>query len=485
MNRSMNVDTDDLLDYILSQKESEFVEFKANNYSPINTGELISALANGAVLEKKEEAYLVFGVNDSREIVGTDFDPESHVETNQPLQNYFATNISDLASPVKYLISERDGMRVVILIIPRARTYPVKFKGSEYIRVGSAKKKLSEHPEIARKLWEEILRVSFEDGNASELIDRDRIFELLDFLPYFSLRGAVVPKNQDTIIELMANENVIVPKFGKFFITNLGALLFAKDMNEFESLINRGVRLIKYRGSDKSRVDRSIDGQRGYALGLNSLLEHVVLLLPSEEYINGQTRSVRSVFPERAIRELITNMVMHQDLSVSGYAPRIEIYNDRVEFTNPGTPVISVDRFLDSNMSRNPKLARLMRFMGLAEERGMGIDIVEVECESEYLPSLSIVDNDGLTRVTMFDRKTLRQFNSNNRVNLVYMHCSLQYMKHLTLTNESLRARFPDGVLSSTVASRWINEALESGKIKPFDPSSTSRRHANYIPSWA
>lgn len=55
----MTVNPNELLDYILSENESEFIEFKANNHDPYNTGELISALANGAVLENKEEAYLV------------------------------------------------------------------------------------------------------------------------------------------------------------------------------------------------------------------------------------------------------------------------------------------------------------------------------------------------------------------------------------------------------------------------------------------
>ena len=484
INRSMNIESDELLDYILAQSESEFIEFKANNYHHINTGELMSALANGAVLEKKEEAYLVFGVDNEKQIVGTGFDPESHSEVNQPIQNYFATNLND-ADPVKYFTTERDGKKVVIAVIPRAKVYPVKFKGVEYIRVGSAKKKLSEHPEVARKLWEEILRISFEDGHASELVTSERIFELLDIEPYFTLREAQMPSSQDTILDLMINEGIVVPKLGKFFITNLGALLFARDMASFESLMNRGVRLIKYRGNDKTAVERSMDGHRGYAVGINELLDYTVLLLPSEEYMDGQARKTRTIFPRKAIRELIANMIMHQDLSISGYAPRIEIYEDRVEFTNPGVPIIGIDRFLDSNMSRNPKLARLMRFMKLAEERGMGIDIVEAECEVKYLPSPSIMNSDGLTRITIFDHKTLRQFNSRDRVNLVYMHCSLQYVKHLPMTNESLRSRFAEGVLSSTVASRWINESIEAGMIKPFDPNSTSRRHANYIPDWA
>jgi len=479
----MSITPRELLDYLLAQSESEFVEFKANNYSPTNTGELISALANGAVLEKKDEAYLVFGISDDKEVVGTDFDQNSHSETSQPFWNYLATNLSHLGA-LEFLSLTLDEKKVVIIIIPRAKAYPVKFKNVEYIRVASSKKALSAHPEIARKLWEEILKVSFEEGHASDLLDADKVLELLDFSPYFKLRDALVPSKNATILEYMTNESIIVPKLGKYYITNLGALLYARDMSSFDTLLNRGVRLIKYKGNDKTVVERSFDGHRGYAVGLNELLDFTMLLLPSEEYMDGQTRKTRIVFPRQAVRELITNMIMHQDFAVSGFAPRIEIYSDRVEFSNPGAPVISVDRFLDSNMSRNPKLSKLMRFMKLCEERGMGIDIVEAECERKYLPSPSIMNNDGITRVTVFDHKSLRQFNTVDRVNLVYMHCCLQFVKHAPMTNESLRSRFAEGILSSTVASRWINEAIDKQMIRPFDPSSNSRRHASYVPIW-
>ena len=96
--------TDKLLDYLLNQGESEFIEFKSNNYNALNMGQLISALANGAVLKKKDEAYLVMGVSNNLEVVGTTFDPESHKEKSQPIQNYFATNLS-YAGILKYWIT--------------------------------------------------------------------------------------------------------------------------------------------------------------------------------------------------------------------------------------------------------------------------------------------------------------------------------------------------------------------------------------------
>jgi ATP-dependent DNA helicase RecG len=475
----------ELLDYLLLHHESEFVEFKGSNSSPENIGELVSALANGAVLQKKDEAYLVYGVNDDRKVVGTSFEPSTtKIGGGQPFKNWLATGL-DHCEPLKYIEVDHLQGHVLIIVIPRARTYPVKFKSNEYVRVGDSKKQLSEHPELARKLWEQILRISFEDGNASDLLDESEIFELLDFTPYYVRRNIEVPTLKETILGHMVNEAVVSPKLGKYFITNLGAILFATDMSKFDSLLNRGVRVIKYKGNDKSAVERSQDGQMGYALSIDNLVNFLMILLPSEEFLEGGTRKSRQTYSREMVKELATNMVIHQDFSVPGYAPRVEIYNDRVEFTNPGAPVIEVARFLDSNNSRNPRLAKLMRFMKLCEERGMGIDIVEAECEKMYLPSPAITTSEDFTRVIVFDHKTLRQFNSYERINLVYMHCCLQSIKHSPTTNETLRSRFAEGVLSSTVASRWISETLEKGMIKPFDPTSISRKQARYLPSWA
>ena len=472
------------MDYLLTQHESEFIEFKGSNHHPENVGELISALANGAVLERKDEAYLVFGVDDNQRVVGTSFKPETMRKGGNPFKNWLSTNLEN-SEALNYVNVEHENGKVVIITVPRARVYPVKFTGVEYIRVGDSKKKLGEHPELARKLWEEILRISFEEGNASDLLTEEELFDLLDFEPYYKLREVEMPGQQSTLIETMVNEAVLVRKLGRYFITNLGALLFAKDMNQFDSLLNRGVRLIKYRGSDKTAVERSMDGNKGYSIGINDLIKTCMLLLPSEEYLEGTTRRTRQILPEAAVRELAVNMLMHQDFSVTGYAPRIEIYADRIEFTNPGSPIIDVERFLDSNRSRNPKLARLMRAMKLCEERGMGIDIVEDNCARSYLPSAAISSMDGFTRVIIFDHKSLRQFSSTDRINLVYMHCCSQYVKNQSMTNESLRSRFGEGVLSSTVASRWINEAVEKNVLRPHDPDSNSRRHARYIPFWS
>ncbi|MDR1342414.1 MAG: ATP-binding protein [Prevotellaceae bacterium] len=57
-------------------KECEWVEFKKDNSNPQEIGEYLSALSNSACYHKKENAYLIFGVEDgTHNLIGTNFHP--------------------------------------------------------------------------------------------------------------------------------------------------------------------------------------------------------------------------------------------------------------------------------------------------------------------------------------------------------------------------------------------------------------------------
>ena len=80
-----------------------------------------------------------------------------------------------------------------------------------------------------------------------------------------------------------------------------------------------------------------------------------------------------SVFPLPAIREAIANSLIHQDFFHTGTGPVIEIFSNRVEITNPGTPLVDVMRIIDNPpKSRNEKLASVMRRLNMCEELGRG-----------------------------------------------------------------------------------------------------------------
>jgi predicted HTH transcriptional regulator len=61
-----------LLNLLLANEETPWLEFKHNNDDPQEIGEYISALANSAMLADRDRAFLVFGIeNSTRKKVGT------------------------------------------------------------------------------------------------------------------------------------------------------------------------------------------------------------------------------------------------------------------------------------------------------------------------------------------------------------------------------------------------------------------------------
>ena len=84
----------------------------------------------------------------------------------------------------------------------------------------------------------------------------------------------------------------------------------------------------------------------------------------------------------------MANALIHQDFSLTGTGPTVEIFADRIEVTNPGTPLIDTLRFIDEPpQSRNETLAATMRRLNICEERGSGIDKVISQVELYQLPA--------------------------------------------------------------------------------------------------
>lgn len=191
------------------------------------------------------------------------------------------------------------------------------------------------------------------------------------------------------------------------------------------------------------------------------------------------------MYPEPAIRELIPNALIHQDFSITGSGPMIEIFSDRLEITNPGEPLVKTERFLDSPpQSRNESLASFMRRLGVCEERGSGVDKVVSETERHQLPAPLFESPDGFTRAVLFTHRPLRQMNRADRTRACYLHACLRYVERDPMTNSSLRARLGISEPNKAMASRIIGDAFKDGLIKPEDPRQ-GKKYAKYVPFWA
>jgi len=269
-------------------------------------------------------------------------------------------------------------------------------------------------------------------------------------------------------------------------ITNLGAILFARDLGDFGSLGRKSLRIIKYTGKNKVAGGREWPERKGYAVSFQAATAHINTLLPMSEEIGQALRRVVRSYPELAIRELVANALIHQDFTIPGTGPTVELFDDRIEITNPGQPLVDTLRMMDEPpRSRNEALAALMRRMNICEERGSGIDKVVFNVELYQLPAPSFVLKQQSMVVTLYSRMALRDMSKDDRTRACYQHACLKYVSNEALTNASLRHRFDISEGNSAQASRLIAEAMEAGLIKVADAENKSRKLSRYLPFWA
>ncbi|MDO5674274.1 MAG: ATP-binding protein [bacterium] len=467
-------------------RETEWAEFKHNNTAPEEIGEYLSALANAAALIGKVNAWVVWGIkDDTREIVGTTFNPALAKVGNEELESWLLRLLTPKIN-FRFYGLQVEGKPIVLLEIGTAFRHPVCFKGVEFIRVGSSKKKLKDFPEKERELWRVFDHTPFEKEVAAENIVSEEIFRLLDCPAYFDLLSLPLPEGRAGILSAMEADRMISRgDGGRWNITNLGAVLFAKRLADFHTLARKAVRVVIY--ADESRLEtvREYEGRKGYAVGFEDLIGFITNLLPSNEVVGQALRKQVPMFPGLAIRELGANAIIHQNFHLTGAGPMIEIFGRRMEITNPGSPLVQVDRFIDSPpRSRNELLASFMRRIGVCEERGSGVDKVVIQTEVFQLPAPLFETAGDNTRVVLFAHREFREMDRADRIRACYLHACLRYVQRDYMTNTTLRERFGIDEKNSSMVSRIIRDAIEAGLIRCHDETVGSRAR-KYLPGWA
>lgn len=453
----------DLVDYItMNSSECEWIEFKHNFHTPEEIGERISALSNGACLHAQPYGYLIFGVEDNtHKILGTTFNVKSKTKGNENLENWLINRLNPKCDFTTHEFDYTPNIHISMFIIPAANSCPVCFINTSYIRVGSITRKLSKFKEKESKIWKTSSNNSFECCIAKSNLNASDVIQLLNTQTYFDLLKLPYPSNQSGVIDKFVSEGLITEDKNYYNITKLGAILFAKDLSCFDSMQRKSVRVIVYRGKNKTETIREQIGRKGYAVGFEGLVDWINSQLPANEEIGKALRNDSRMYPEIAIRELVANALVHQDFSEKGF-PMIEIYSDRIEISNSGVPLIQPERFIDEYVSRNEKLADLMRRMGFCEEKGSGLDKVILNNERFQLPAINVSSVNSRITITMYSHKPLNEMDKKERIRACYQHACLKYVSNEKMTNQTLRERFKIEEKNASIASRIIREAIEA-----------------------
>jgi ATP-dependent DNA helicase RecG len=458
---------------LLIRSENEHLEFKAaeNRYDFEELVDYCVALAN------EGGGRMILGVTDKvpRRVVGTRaFDVPERTVAGLHDRLHLKVTCEE--------VTHQAG-RVLVFHVPgRPVGQPIHYKGKYLMRAGEELVPMS--PDQLRAIFAEgqpdwLSQAALTDG------DDDKVVQLLDTQSYFDLLRLPYPANRAAVLERFEKEKLILRQGAGWTITNLGALLFAKKLEEFDRLARKAPRVIVYEGKNKLKTKSDKSVTKGYVVGFQGLVEFINGLVPSNEVIEQSLRRVVKMFPEIAVRELVANGLIHQDFTETGTSVMIELYEDRMEISNPGKPFLSPDRFIDEYKSRNERMADLMRRLGICEEKGSGVDKVIQAVEAYQLPGPDFRVGERRTSVVLFAHLDIEEMDRNDRIRACYQHCCLRYVMNEQMTNQSLRERFKLADDKAATVSQIIAATMKAGKIKLTDPAQRSPRYRSYVPFWA
>lgn len=369
--------------------EQEWLEFKENFHRPEEIGERISALSNGACLVNKRYGYLIFGVTDSTQnIVGTTFDPKTKkAKGNEDLEFWLVTRLSPRID-FKIHQLDIDGKNIILFEIPATSGTPVSFLHEAYIRVGSYTKKLKDHPEKAKKLWQSM------STDWSAEICQDATLEDLDPIAIATARQLFIRKNPRIAEDVPTWNDVTFLNKARLTIkgkiTNTAIVLLG--LPESAHFINPVVAQITWilKGAD----------------GIEKDYEHFytpLLLAVDEVYKKIRNLKYRylidgTLFPEEVdqydpyiIREALSNAIAHQDYRMRGRITIVEKEDSTLTFQNYGSFLpVSIENVIlgDSpeQKYRNTFLVNAMMQLNLIDTIGSGIRRMFLKQREKFFP---------------------------------------------------------------------------------------------------
>lgn len=466
-------------------RERQWLEFKHNWFEAERCGEYVSGLANAAILAGQQHAYFVFGVEDgTHRVVGTTIRLDHEKVGNEPFLTWLGRSL-DPKLTLQPLSFEYGDVHIEMIIIDPAYQRPVRYKTNRFIRVESQLRNLKEYPELERSLWASTSRFAFEQGIAAAHLTQAAILKQFDCDSLLAALGQKPLSDDGVIDQLLLRDLIVDDKQGGYDVTNLFVLACAKNLKVFPSVAGKAPRVIRYKGKSRLDTDTDQEGARGLIVGFKPLLKYIMDRVPHREEMRHGERETIYTFPEITVREFVANALIHQDFSLQGLRPTIEIFDDRMQITNLGEPLIPLERFIDAPAkSRNEQLADLMRQVGLCERRGSGIDRALDAIEREALPPPLFQIVQQSTVVTMYRERAFADMTRDERIRACYQHACLKFECGEPMSNGSLRLRFGLKQTQYPQVSSVINDTIDTGLIKPIS-ADQPKRTARYIPIYA
>lgn len=369
-------------------KETEWVEFKHNkSVSNKTIGEYISALSNSACLHNQPFAYMIWGIEDStHKIVGTSFSLKKAREGNQELEFWLMLKLNPKID-FSFYEFYYETYKISLIKIPAASNQPIKFNGIAYVRIGSSKTELKNHPEKERKIW---LKNPSYDWSI-QICNEARINDLnKEALKHAREKFKEINKsksfyreidNWDTATFL---DKAQITKDSK--ITNTAIILLGNP--ESTHFLSPGVAQITW------KLDTTEQAYEHFGpplfLNVNNVYKKIRNI--KNKILPGNTLTPIEVnkYDAWIILEALNNCIAHQDYSLQSRIILTET-SDRLMFSNAGSFFEgTIEDYTINNRTpgkyRNTFLVNAMRNLGMIDAVGYGIKKMFQLQRERYFP---------------------------------------------------------------------------------------------------
>jgi ATP-dependent DNA helicase RecG len=337
------------LNFILQEGEGYTIEFKESINSDLPKE--MAAFANSS------GGRIFIGIDDSSKIKGV-------VSSNSLVsQIQDAAGACDPSVPIRIEHFEN----VIIVHVKEGMNKPYRCTKGFYIRTGANSQKMTTR-EITEFIQTEG-KVRF-DEIVRDDVDYEKYFVPGIFNRFLELTRITKNMADDAILQ---NLGVLVIKNHKSHFNNAGLLLFCERLTPHLYFAN--ITCALYKGVEKLTI---LD-KKDFAGDLISNIEDTILFLKKHLNLRYEIKTLRRdeilEIPEVALREAVVNAVCHRDYFEKGANVMVEIFDDRVQITNPGglPKSLTMEKFGTLSVCRNPLIASLLQYANYIEKMGTGI----------------------------------------------------------------------------------------------------------------
>lgn len=334
--------------------ESYNVDFKVSVPQKVrDITEEVCSFANAA------GGFVLIGIDDHGVIKGTAIDNSKRSAIQGSIGE-----VSPALHCEMYSI-DVDGKEVWVIEVPAGRQIPYFFGGNVFVREGANSQKLTNVEEI-RELFQQAEKIYYDSIPNKKY----SIYDNLDAAIMKLFRREAHISNNVEDDQLLEN----IQAFTEEGEVKRGAILFFAKHPE-DLFFHAVVRCTQFKGTDKLHIidDKTYGGPLVFQY--EQALHWIEDKLKVAYEIKGTgPRTEKWEMPLDVFREALINALAHRDYYEQGAFTNVEVYDDRIEITNPGglLPLVA-KHFGRKSLSRNPFVFSLFIRMNLVEHVGSGI----------------------------------------------------------------------------------------------------------------